>query len=221
MFLYELLLGSDQIRFLYTFGLIPLELTQGNNFTGLNTSEGIMDIATPGPAWLTLFTSMFLHSGLMHFGGNMLFLWVFGDNIEDVLGHYVYPIFYVLGGLSAAGLQIVFNAESQVPMVGASGAIAGVLAGYLILHPYSRINTLIFFGFFISHAKIPAVFLLGFWFVLQFFSGIGSLSSGSGGIAYWAHIGGFLYGLAIIGSFRLITRRHNKTKFIDDRTQPW
>ena len=204
VFLYEL--AADKTRFIYTFGLIPAELTKGADFTGLSTPQGLVDITTPGPAWITLFTAMFIHGGLLHFGGNMLYLWVFGDNIEDTLGHIPYLVFYLVAGLAASGAQIAIDMGSQVPVVGASGAIAGVLAGYLVLHPHSHIRTLIIFGFFITHARIPAIYLLSFWFVLQFFGGLGSLTAQGGGVAYWAHIGGFAAGLAIIGLYRLLAR---------------
>lgn len=212
VFLYDLTLGSSGgVRFVYTFGLIPAELTTGVDFTTLVTPGGRVDIATPWPAWTTLLTSMFMHGGFLHFGSNMLYLWVFGDNVEDTLGHIPYLVFYLAAGLAATGMQIAVDTQSQVPVIGASGAIAGVLAAYLLLHPRSRIRTLVIF-YFITFVRIPAVYLLSFWFILQFFGGLGSLgpSAQGGGVAYWAHIGGFLLGLAVIGVYLLITRRRTR-----------
>ena len=221
VFIYDFTLGADSLRFVYTFGLIPAELTAGTNFLYFCTvalppfapcpQQYQVDIATPWPAWTTLFTSMFMHGGLIHFGGNMLFLWVFGDNIEDTLGHILYLAFYLLAGLAASGLQIAIDTQSDVPVIGASGAIAGVLGAYFVLHPHSRIRTLIIY-FFITVVRIPTVFLLGIWFVLQFFGGLGSLGPASqeGGVAYWAHVGGFAFGLAPFGLYRLITRKRHR-----------
>ena len=214
VFLYELAFIGDQTRFVYTYGLIPAELTSGEDFKVLCTTpfpfgcppQNVLDISTPGPIWITLFTSMFMHGGLLHIGSNMLYLWVFGDNIEDALGHIPYLVFYLAAGLAAAGTQILVNTDSQIPMVGASGAIAGVLGAYLVLHPRSRIRTLVF-AFFIMVIRIPAVILLSLWFMLQFFSGLGSLAVEGGGVAYWAHIGGFAMGVAVTGSYWLLIGR--------------
>ena len=144
----------------------------------------------------------------MHFGVNMLFLWVFGDNVEDRFGHLRYLLFYLAAGLAAVWLQIAIDTTSTVPTIGASGAIAGVLGAYLLLFPYSRIRTAVVF-FFITIIRIPAFLLLGFWFLLQFFGGLGSLgpSSQTGGVAYWAHIGGFLLGIAVVIIYKLATSR--------------
>ena len=219
VFLYELALGSDRLRFVWTFGLIPAELTAGTDLEVLCTvplaactPEYRLDIATPWPAWTTLFTAMFMHGDIMHFGSNMIYLWVFGDNIEDEMGHYLYPLFYLAAGLAATGAQIMVDTESQIPVIGASGAIAGVLAAYLLLHSHSRIRTIIFFGYFITWVHISAVYLLGFWFILQFFSGLGSLTATaqSGGVAYWAHIGGFLFGIVIVGTYVLKVRHRRR-----------
>jgi len=148
--------------------------------------------------WFTIFSAMFLHGGWTHFFGNMLFLYIFGDNVEDRLGHFVYPIFYVLCGIGAALLQTFFSFNSNVPMIGASGAIGGVLGAYFLLYPYARILTLVFFGFFTRIVAIPAFFFLGFWFIVQMMSGTFSLTAGfgqTGGVAFWAHVGGFLTGV--------------------------
>jgi membrane associated rhomboid family serine protease len=144
---------------------------------------------------------MFLHAGWLHIGGNMLFLWVFGNNVEDRLGWGWYPIFYLLGGLAATGLQLAFASNSAVPNLGASGAIAAVLGAYFVMFPRARVYTLVIF-FFITAVELPAVVVLGAWFVLQLFSGVGSLGTQvNGGVAYWAHIGGFVFGMVMAWLF--------------------
>jgi membrane associated rhomboid family serine protease len=151
--------------------------------------------APASAALLPLFTSMFLHSGLMHILGNMLFLWIFGDNVEDFYGHFGYLFFYLACGVGSGLVHVLFNWHSTLPAVGASGAISGVMGAYIVLYPRARILTLVF----IFPVPIPAVIILGFWFVLQFLSGVASLgmASTSGGVAWWAHIGGFLLGLLV------------------------
>ena len=149
---------------------------------------------TPEAAFLPLVTSMFLHAGIAHILGNMLFLWIFGDNVEAAFGHLWYLLFYFVCGVGAGLMHIAFNLNSQIPALGASGAISGVLGAYIILEPRNRILTLVF----IFLVRVPAVVVLGLWFVLQFLSGIGSLgTTANGGVAVWAHIGGFLLGLLI------------------------
>lgn len=144
------------------------------------------------------FTSMFMHGGWMHLIGNMMYLWIFGDNIEDRLGHIGYVIYYLAGGIAAALLQIVINPGSAIPMVGASGAIAAVLGTYLILYPQSRVYTFIPIGYYARMRLMPAIVVLGMWFLLQLISGVGSLGAlDQGGTAYFAHIGGFLFGLVV------------------------
>ena len=166
----------------YSYGLIPSVL-MGNN-------ELPIDLyAIPG--WLTIFTSMFMHGGFMHLIGNMLYMWIFADNIEDNLGPKKFLVFYILSGVGAAMTQVFMDTNSQIPMVGASGAIGGILGAYLINHPNAKVLVLIPFGFFSQLIKIKALYVLGFWFVLQF------ISSG-GGIAYAAHIGGFISGIILI-----------------------
>jgi membrane associated rhomboid family serine protease len=168
------------------------------------------------PAWLAghapfqaaiipLFTSMFLHSGLLHIAGNMLFLWIFGDNVEDFYGHFTYLFFYLLCGVGSGLLHVLFNMSSAVPALGASGAISGVMGAYLILYPRSQILTLVF----IFLVPIPAVIILGLWFIMQFLSAFGSLGSvtSNGGVAWWAHVGGFLMGMAITRGVRRKTPR--------------
>ena len=161
------------------------------------------------PAFATIFTSMFMHGGFMHLIGNMLYMWIFADNIEDNLGPTRFTIFYLLSGIGAAMTQVLMNTHSQVPMVGASGAIGGVLGAYLINHPNARVLVLIPFGFFSQLIKIRALYVLGFWFILQF------ISSG-GGVAYAAHIGGFVSGIILI----LFFNKKNKKK-IKIKKGPW
>ncbi len=159
-------------------------------------------------SWLSVLTSMFLHGGWMHVIGNMLYLWIFGDNVEDRLGHARFLLFYLACGCGAALLQVVFNPSSQVPMLGASGAIAGVMGAYFVLYPESRVLTAVFIFVFFDLVEIPAIFFLGIWFVMQLLSGVGSLgiSSTGGGTAFWAHIGGFVIG-AVVG---LVLRRNGR-----------
>jgi rhomboid family protein len=161
--------------------------------------------------WPTVLTSMFLHGGWLHFLGNMLYLWIFGDNVEDRLGHVRFLTFYLLCGTVAATAQVLVRPESLVPTIGASGAIAGVMGAYFVLFPHSRVLTLIPLFIFWEIIEIPAIFFLGFWFVMQLFSGVGSLaisSADSGGIAFWAHVAGFVAGL--IGVFVLGRRQEPK-----------
>jgi membrane associated rhomboid family serine protease len=162
------------------------------------------------PAWLTLFTGMFMHGGWEHILGNMLFLWIFGDNVEDAMGHLRYLVFYIICGL-VAGLTQVFitvqfdpsKQDALVPNLGASGAIAGVLAAYLVLYPHARVNALIFIGFFFTLARVSAAILIGIWFILQFIPAVTTLGrpAGSGGVAVWAHVGGFAAGLLLVRLF--------------------
>jgi membrane associated rhomboid family serine protease len=143
---------------------------------------------------------MFLHGGLLHVGGNMLYLWIFGDNVEDTLGHGRFLAFYLLSGIIAAVAQTAVDPTSSVPMIGASGAISGVLGAYLVLFPYATVLTLITFVFFFRLVRIPAIVVLGLWFVVQFFNGLGSVHTpgGEAGVAWFAHIGGFLAGMALL-----------------------
>jgi membrane associated rhomboid family serine protease len=214
VFVYELIIGtSDRIIFFYQFGLIPAELAHGINYESLVTSGGTINTGSPIPTWATVFTSMFIHGDWMHFATNMLFLWVFGDNIEDRFGHLKYLLFYLASGVAAVLLQVATNTLSEIPTIGASGAIAGVLGAYLVLFPGSRVRTVVIF-FFITFVRIPAVLLLGFWFLLQFIGGIGSLgpSAQAGGIAYWAHIGGFVLGIIVAIFYRLITHQRPRLR---------
>ena len=147
--------------------------------------------------WQSIFVAMFLHGGWLHIGGNMLFLWIFGNNVEDKIGPVFYLLFYLAGGIAAAALQTATDPGSTIPNLGASGAIAAVLGAYLVMFPKRRVLTLIFF-FFITMIELPAVAVLGFWFVLQFFNGVGSLTAHiEGGVAYFAHVGGFVFGVLL------------------------
>ena len=173
------------------YALIPAELLSGRDMSPM----------IPIPIWLTLFTSLFLHGGILHLLGNMLYLWIFGDNVEEAMGPARFLGFYVLCGIAAALAQIVIGPNSSIPMIGASGAIAGVLAAYFMLFPRARVLTLIPLFFFLRLVAVPAVFLLGFWFLWQVISGVGSFGS-SGGVAFFAHIGGFIAGLFLVFPFR-------------------
>ena len=178
----------------YSYGLIPSVLMGHNQLP--------MDLYAV-PAYLTIFSSMFMHGGFMHLIGNMLYMWIFADNIEDNLGPSKFLVFYLLAGIAAAMTQVLMDTHSQVPMVGASGAIGGVLGAYLINHPNARVLVLIPFGFFSQLIKIRALYVLGFWFILQF------ISTG-GGVAYAAHIGGFVSGMILILFFNKKTKKKNK-----------
>jgi membrane associated rhomboid family serine protease len=157
------------------------------------------------PWWATVFTSMFMHGGILHIAFNMLFLWIFGNNVEDSMGRPRFLFFYLLAGIVAAYAQALIDSNATEPAIGASGAIAGVLGGYLVLHPRARVLTLVFIVFFVTLIEIPAVVMLGIWFALQFVPAIGQVGthavSGGGGVAYWAHVGGFIFGLAAIKLF--------------------
>lgn len=165
------------------------------------------------PAPLTLLTSMFVHGGIAHLAGNMLYLWVFGDNIEDTLGHLNYLLFYLACGIGAAVSQVLIEPGSTIPMVGASGAIAGVLGAYLVLHPQAQVLTLVFLVIFIRIMYLPAVVLLGIWFAIQIFSAV---TGGGAGVAWYAHVGGFLVGVLLVGTFlgggRGGGRRHHRLR---------
>jgi membrane associated rhomboid family serine protease len=174
--------------FVLEFGAVPCRIT------------GLCPAGEYPAPLLTVFTSMFLHGGFLHLAGNMLYLWIFGDNVEDVLGHLRFAVLYLLSGAGAAVAQVVMSPDSRIPMVGASGAISGALGAYLFLFPRARILTLVIFGFFIRFVHVPAVIVLGFWIVIQVFSGLLSYGAGGeeGGVAWFAHIGGFVAGVALL-----------------------
>ena len=193
VFLFELSQPSEGAlqSFIQAWGVVPREYAAGH------------DIAPtiPLPYWSTLVTSMFLHGGWLHLGGNMLYLWIFGDNLEKVMGHLRFLVFYLVCGIAAGLTHIFFSAASAVPTVGASGAISGVLGGYLVLFPRNRVRVLTRGGV----AAVPAIVVLGFWILLQLISGAGSMAdtSDSGGVAYLAHIGGFVAGLLLVKPFTM------------------
>jgi membrane associated rhomboid family serine protease len=184
IFFYQVTLGpGEREMFMRQWGIVPDQMR--------------------GLGLLTLVTSMFLHAGWLHIMGNMLFLWVFGRNVEDLIGGLSFLAFYLIAGVAAGIVQVVVNAYSTLPIIGASGAIAGVMGAYLVKFPRTKIVTLIFFGLFFW-AEIPAAFILLYWFAMQFFSGVGSLSTinySGGGVAYFAHIGGFVVGMLLIRAF--------------------
>jgi membrane associated rhomboid family serine protease len=186
-FFYELSLGSDQLQqFFNQFGVVPVQILAGENL-------------------VSLVTSMFLHGGWMHIIGNMLFLLVFGDNVEAVMGKVRYLFFYLGGGLAASAAHILFNMNSTVPSLGASGAIAAVLGAYVVMFPKARVRILIFLLYFVRITRVTAVLFVGVWFLTQFLYGIASLgaeSAQTAGVAYWAHIGGFVVGLVAGVVFR-------------------
>jgi membrane associated rhomboid family serine protease len=204
--------GTVQMGELIAFNLeraaIPCEVVQGEPLTldeaaatyGRSGGDGedcgagsrsSPELFPHKSVWLSLVTSMFLHGGLLHLGGNLLFLWVFGNNVEDHLGHVGFALFYVLGGLAAAAVHIALNPDSTIPVVGASGAIAAVMGAYLVWFPRARVRTLIFLGFFITVIAVPAAVLLGLWFLMQFFTDPNS------GVAWAAHVGGFVFGVVV------------------------
>jgi len=186
-----------------TLGLIPGELLRTvPPHTVVHLGEGLACATTSHPAYATVLTSMFLHGGWFHLIGNMWFLWIFGNNVEDAMGHGRFVAFYLLCGLAAAATQVAASAHSAVPMIGASGAISGVLGAYLILFPRVRVHTLIFLGFFVTTIALPAYLMLLYWFLLQLLGGLPSLAGvQGGGVAFFAHIGGFASGVALVKVF--------------------
>jgi membrane associated rhomboid family serine protease len=179
---------------------------EGTNAYQEAQRDGTLRNTDEPPAFLTLFTSMFMHGGWLHIIFNMLFLWIFGNNIEDSMGKIRFGVFYGLGGLAAALAQVAIDPDSTIPLVGASGAIAAVLGGYMLLYPRARILSIIFLFFFFTFVEIPALVMLGIWILLQFLPVVGQLASPEiggegGGVAYFAHIGGFVFGLALIHLF--------------------
>ena len=182
--------GGVAEAFVMEFGLIPCRLTGACR----------MAADLPSPVF-TIFSSMFLHGGFFHIAGNMLYLWIFGNNVEDTLGHGRFILFYLASGVAAAATQTIVGPHSHVPMIGASGAISGVLGAYFLLFPHASVLTLIIFGFFWRVVRIPALIVLGFWMVVQILNGLGSFGAG-GGVAWFAHIGGFLAGMGLILLFK-------------------
>ena len=193
-FLYELSLGRGLNRFIMEFALVPGQVSYG-----LQTGEHWRGIVPP------FFTSMFLHGGWLHLIGNMWFLWIFGDNVEDALGSFRFVFFYLACGLAAGFTHFILGPSSAVPTIGASGAIAGVLGGYLVLYPRARVLTLVPLGFFLRVLELPAALMIGLWFLIQLASGVLTQGMEGGGVAWWAHVGGFIAGLALV---RLLRKRH-------------
>jgi len=195
--------GEQLVRSVCELGLIPGEVLRTvPPGTGVPVGPGMRCVITAQPHWWTVLTSMFLHSGWLHIIGNMWFLWVFGNNIEDSMGHARFVVFYLLCGAAAAAAQIVSDPASPIPMVGASGAISGVMGAYILLYPRVRVHTIVWLGFFVTTVALPAYVMLGYWFVLQLLLGAaGALSRAQGGVAVWAHVGGFLAGMALIKLF--------------------
>jgi len=197
--LYRRLAGGEGLQypvtqrdhFYVSYGIIPAELWAGED----------LPPTVPVPVWVTLLTSMFLHGGLLHLLGNMLYLWVFGERVEEAMGSSKFLLFYLLSGVVAALAQAVVHPSATVPMVGASGAIAGVMGAYLVLFPWSRVLTVVPFFFLLHLVEVPAIIILGLWFVIQFFSGIVDLSM-MGGVAWFAHLGGFLAGALLVFVFK-------------------
>ena len=194
------------------WGVIPYELTH----PGKECAEAVNAVVCEGqpgvvgsapdqpPTILTIFSSMFMHGSILHLAGNMLFLWIFGNNVEDAMGRARFIVFYLVGGLAAVLLQVVVGPDAAVPTIGASGAVAAVLGGYILLYPQARVVTLIFIVFFFTILELPAILILGFWFLQQILFGfydVANPAGGGGGVAYFAHIGGFVFGLAAIKVF--------------------
>jgi membrane associated rhomboid family serine protease len=184
-------LGDTGNEVVQEYGAIPVEITEGEE----------VGPSGQAPFWVTIFTSMFLHGSLLHLGGNMLFFWIFGNNIEDSMGRLTFLGFYLLGGLAALGLQVLTDPDSTIPTVGASGAIAGVLGAYARLYPRARVVTLIFIIIIFTVVTLPALLVLGLWFLLQLLPAFNEPSGAGGGVAYFAHIGGFVFGYLAIRLF--------------------
>jgi len=194
------------------YGAIPYEITHPGKECDISAGAiacegqpGVSGTAPDQPATvLTVFSSMFMHGSILHLGGNMLFLWIFGNNVEDSMGHVKFIAFYLLGGLAAIAGQVIVEPNAAVPTIGASGAVAAVLGGYILLYPKARVVTLIFIVFFFTIIELPAMLILGFWFLQQVAFGYFEMANpagGGGGVAYFAHIGGFVFGLLLIKLF--------------------
>lgn len=214
VFLYELSLTPVEVnRFFIEHGVVPLRLVRW-----LESPSGIEEP-------LTILTATFIHGGWFHLIGNMLYLWVFGDNVEDALGHVGYFLFYLAAAVGAVALQVYVDQNGIVPMVGASGAISGVLGAYLVLYPRATVGVLIPWFWFFGAFPVPAAFLIGFWFLLQLFSGIAAIGTAAGvtgGVAFWAHVGGFLTGFLLILLLRpLIPRRRPPVRWRPPTDDMW
>ncbi|MDD9858999.1 MAG: rhomboid family intramembrane serine protease [Nitrospira sp.] len=194
VFLYQAMLwGRDNEMFVYQYGVIPAVVFEN--------AEMPIEFGAVSP-YGSLITSMFLHGGWMHLIGNMLYLWIFGNNIEDIMGHGRFIVFYAMCGIVAASAHAATDPQSVIPMIGASGAISGILGAYLLLYPHAKVLVLIPLGFVSQMVYVPAVLVLGLWFVMQVLYGGFSIGSEGGGVAFFAHVGGFLAGMALIGFFK-------------------
>ncbi len=206
VYLYEFFLGAgrggDRLyeQFIYEFGLIPCRVS-GSCPAQLSTAL----TGAPSPL-VTVFTAMFVHGGFFHVGGNMLYLWIFGDNVEDAMGKGRFLLFYLACGVIAAAAQYFQSPHAPVPMVGASGAVSGALGAYLVLYPHARVWTLVILGFFWRIVPIPALIVLGFWIIVQAVNGIVTFGQSEGGVAFLAHVGGFVAGMVLVSLFRQRTR---------------
>ncbi len=195
-FVFELSLGPNRNWFLHNWGLVPGRLMYG--------FLGALPLQEPVT---TVFVSMFLHAGWLHLVGNLWYLWIFGDNVEDRIGRVRFLLFYLAGGVASALLHVMLHPWSEIPVVGASGAIAAVLGAYAVLFPRAKVVTLIPIFFFFQIVALPAMLVLGLWFVFQFFSGTLALAGAGGGVAWWAHIGGFVFGMVVVAFLRRRERR--------------
>ena len=227
VFFYQL--GLDFVsgqEFTLSFGLIPATLTElprteisiaYAQYLSDATNSRVFINSTPNSPYLTVFTSMFMHGGVAHIFGNMLFLWIFGDNVEGTFGHVKFAVFYILCGIGAALGQIIINVNSLIPMIGASGAISGVLAAYMLRYPRARIHVFVFMIVIFTTIKVPSFIVIGIWFGTQVMSGIGTLGvDAGGGVAWFAHIGGFVTGLFLERFFKYF--RPNKVKIYNEKT---
>ncbi len=217
VYLWQASLGDERGQVaVMEFGMIPARV--------FGTAQLSPELAA-APAWLTVITSMFMHGGWMHLALNMLFLWIFGDNVEDSMGHVRYLVFYIACGVAAAMAQALINPDSTIPMVGASGAISGVLGAYVLLHPKATVRVLFVLGLFVTVAHIPAMIVLGVWFLTQIASAAFVQNDGPG-VAFWAHVGGFVAGMALVPLFKksdvkLFQPPHSRPFEIERRRQPW
>lgn len=217
VFLYQLTLGqAAEESFIIRWGMVPARLF-GYSLAGKPAVGVIGDLGAP--AWVTVITSMFMHGGFMHIAGNLLYFWIFANNIEDSFGHLRFAIFYVLCGVAAAMTQALVDTDSAVPMIGASGAIAGVLGSYLIMHPRANVTVLFTILIFFRTFIMPAMWVLGVWFAFQIVNALVNVSEEGGGVAWFAHIGGFVAGVALTPLFR--PRQAKVIGLPTDKRGPW